>query len=137
MNDSAQNESVLIVGAGIIGIACAHYLSRAGFKVTVIDQGTIARACSHGNCGYICPSHVLPLTAHGMMQADHFVIAAGAWSTKLAEHFGCHIPIEPGKGYSITMQRPEVCPRYPMLLLEHHVGVTPFAEGYRLGSMWE
>jgi D-amino-acid dehydrogenase len=65
MNDSAQNESVLIVGAGIIGIACAHYLSRAGFKVTVIDQGTIARACSHGNCGYICPSHVLPLTAPG------------------------------------------------------------------------
>ena len=27
-----------------------------------MDQGRIGGACSHGNCGYVCPSHVLPLT---------------------------------------------------------------------------
>jgi D-amino-acid dehydrogenase len=59
---SASKEKVLIVGGGVIGIACAHYLLRSGFKVTVIDQGSIGGACSHGNCGYVCPSHVLPLT---------------------------------------------------------------------------
>ena len=65
MNASGQSDRVLIVGAGIIGIGCAHYLSKAGFQVTVIDQGTIAGACSHANCGYVCPSHVLPLTEPG------------------------------------------------------------------------
>ncbi|MEP3889625.1 MAG: FAD-dependent oxidoreductase [Hellea sp.] len=60
---AVSQETVLIIGAGIIGIACAHFLSKAGFKVTVIDKGTIAGACSHGNCGHILPSHVLPLNS--------------------------------------------------------------------------
>ena len=59
---NASTGKALIVGGGVIGIACAHYLMRSGFKVTVIDQGSMGGACSHGNCGYICPSHVLPLT---------------------------------------------------------------------------
>ena len=32
-------EKVIVVGGGIVGIACAHYLSEAGFAVTVIDKG--------------------------------------------------------------------------------------------------
>jgi D-amino-acid dehydrogenase len=35
------------------------------------------------------------------------------------------------------MERPGVCPKYPMLFPEHNVGVTPFEHGYRLGSMME
>ena len=62
MKQALEGERVIVVGAGIIGIACAHYLSKAGFSVAVIDRGTIAGACSQANCGYICPSHVLPLT---------------------------------------------------------------------------
>ncbi len=63
-----SKDSVLIVGAGVVGIACAHYLSKAGWKVTVIDQSPIANACSYANCGYICPSHVLPLTEPGAIK---------------------------------------------------------------------
>jgi D-amino-acid dehydrogenase len=318
MTSSPQGETVIVVGAGIIGIACAHYLSQAGLRVTVIDKGTIAGACSHANCGYICPSHVLPLTEpgaigaaiksllnprapfrvkprlspalwnwmwqfarrchhqqmltagkhlqaildasiaeyrhlipeyslecewkenglvyvlqteHGMrkfaetdrlltdhfgvsarriegpelpsfdpalkpglagafhypgdaslrpdllnsqwaeclrdkqvrfiehcelqaihksegrvtslqtsqgnMEADRFIIATGAWSSSLSGDLECHIPIQPGKGYSITMSKPEPCPRYPILFPEHKVGVSPFDGGYRLGSMME
>lgn len=318
MSDSSRGEQVLVVGAGIVGLGCAHYLSRAGFAVTVIDRGSIAGACSHANCGYICPSHVLPLTepgalgvalkslfnpqapfrvkprlspalwnwmwqfarrcnrrqmltagrhlqtilddsmaeyrrlladsswdcqwqengllyvlltaggmrefaetdrmlgeqfgvtarrmdgaelsafepalkpalagafhyphdasvrpdllnsqwsAHlqargvrfvedcelrqvarsageitqletsqGPMQAAHYVFAAGAWSARLSSQLDCRIPIQPGKGYSVTMPRPAVCPRYPILLPEHKVGISPFADGLRLGSMME
>ncbi len=61
----------------------------------------------------------------------------GAWSQHLGCSLGCPIPVEPGKGYSITMRRPEICPRHPILFPEHKVGVTPFEEGYRLGSMME
>ena len=318
MNSAAESERVVIVGSGIIGIACAHYLSKAGFAVTLIDRGTIAGGCSHGNCGYICPSHVLPLTepgaigvavkalfnrnapfrvkprfspalwhwmwqfarrcnhrqmltagAHlkaildssmteyrrlvveesldcewkengllyvlrtergmrkfaetarllsdhfgisarqidgkdlpsfdpalkpglagafhyeqdvsvrpdrlnsqwadrlreagvtflercelqrvrksdgrithletsqGDMKADRFVFATGAWSARLCGELECRIPIQPGKGYSVTMARPDPCPQYPMLFPEHKVGVSPFESGYRLGSMME
>jgi D-amino-acid dehydrogenase len=309
---------VLVVGAGIIGIACAHFLRKAGLAVTVIDRGAIAGACSHANCGYICPSHVLPLTEpaalrtamkslfnprspfrvkpraspalwnwmwqfarrcrhrqllwagrhlkaildssfqeysrlmaeesfdcewkqegllyvfrteHGMsefaetdrlltehfgvaarriegrdlpsldpalvpglagafhypedasvcperlnekwsrrlierdvafleqcellsigksagrvthvetsrgrMQVDQVVFAAGAWSTHLSAQLECRIPIQPGKGYSVTMDRFEPCPRFPILFPEHRVGVSPFSAGCRLGSIME
>lgn len=318
MNPAAQEQDVIVVGAGIIGIACAHYLSKAGRRVTVIDQGDVARGCSHGNCGYICPSHVLPLTepaalrmgikslfnprapfrvkprlspalwkwmwefgrrcnhrqmlaagkhlqailnssmreykqlvreeslecewkekgllyvlrttaglrsfaegdrfltdefgvsarriegdqltsfdpalkpglaggflyecdasvrpdllntswwrrlesrgvnfvrqcrmngirkankrielietANGPMRAAQYVFAMGAWSPQMSAELECPIPIEQGKGYSVTMARPEPCPQYPMLFPEHRVGVSPFDNGYRLGSMME
>ncbi len=56
-------DSVLIIGAGIIGIACAHFLSEQNYKVTVIDKGRIAGGCSHGNCGHILPSHIQGLNS--------------------------------------------------------------------------
>ncbi|HEV7225699.1 MAG TPA: FAD-dependent oxidoreductase, partial [Pirellulales bacterium] len=56
---------VLIIGGGVIGAACAHYLLKAGRRVTLIDQGEFGGGCSHGNCGFVCPSHVLPLAGPG------------------------------------------------------------------------
>lgn len=57
--------SVVIVGGGVIGCLSAYHLVKAGWRVTVLDRGRIGGGCSHGNCGYVCPSHVLPLAAPG------------------------------------------------------------------------
>jgi D-amino-acid dehydrogenase len=76
-------------------------------------------------------------TTKGEILADAFVIAAGALTPALHEHLGCQIPIQPGKGYSITMPRPGHCPKIPIILQEHHVAVTPMLSGYRLGSTME
>jgi D-amino-acid dehydrogenase len=310
--------SVVVVGGGIIGVCGAWYLQRAGWQVTVLDRQTIGGACSHGNCGLVCPSHVLPLTEPGAFKAalkallsadspfriqprldprlwswlwnfsrrcnhdamvcaahaiqallvsamseyqklvfqervecewqakgllfvyqqaaeldrydatnqlladlfhepaqklsasqtvalepalkesiaggwyyahdahlrpdlllrslrhqleavgvefveqcelldvlgsgraahkvlttrgeyaaDAFLFACGAWSPQLKQHVGCTIPIEPGKGYSITMPRPSKCPQIPLIFPEHRVAVTPMVSGYRLGSIME
>jgi len=318
MSSGGQDETTIVVGAGVVGIACAHYLAKAGLRVTVIDKGTIAGACSHGNCGYICPSHILPLTEpgavgmavksllnprapfrvkpslspalwhwmwqfarrcnhrqalaaarhlrvildasmqeyrhliperslecewkqdgllyvlqtqHGLeqfaetdrilsdhfgvtaqriegadlpefdaglkptlagafhypddasvrpdmltrawadllredgvrfiencelqdvrrsagrvmalktskgeMEAGRFVFAMGAWSARWASQLQCRIPVQPGKGYSVTMSRPESCPTHPILFPEHKVGFSVFGGGIRLGSMME
>jgi D-amino-acid dehydrogenase len=77
------------------------------------------------------------LTSQGKLQADAFIAATGAWTPFLNRHLGCSVPIQPGKGYSITMNRPALCPKYPLLFEEHHVAVTPMRTGYRLGSTME
>ncbi len=66
-----------------------------------------------------------------------FIVAAGAWTPLLNEHLGCRVPIQPGKGYSLTMPRPAVCPKIPLIFPETRVAVTPFQSGYRLGSTME
>ena len=311
-------ERVVVVGGGVVGACCAYYLAAAGRRVTVIDRGGFGMGCSHANCGYVCPSHVLPLaapgavwatlktlfrrdsplrvrpatvlanagwflgfarkcnardvlaagrgiqplldssralfadliaaerldcewetkgllfvfrskhaldhyartddllrtrfamgagrfegdaltalepalkpgcaggylyegdahlrpdrlmnelhrvliergvevrencavtgfvredgvakavrTATGDIDADHVVVATGAWTPQLNAALGCRVPIQPGKGYSLTTPRPAVCPTYPLILEEHRVAVTPFRSGYRLGSTME
>jgi D-amino-acid dehydrogenase len=315
---STSSRHVVVIGGGVIGAMCAYYLSRSGWQVTIIDKGAFGSGSSHGNCGFVSPSHVLPLTEPGMvtqglaalfqknsplaikfrmdpalwswlfhfamrcnhrdmmaaargiqpllessralyqelvdsegldcewqqagllfvyrmrdqmkayaaidrlltesfhcpakqlggdevaefepalkpglaggffyhddahlrpdrlmlslrkalegsgvvvrehcglrgfrrqagravaadttqegMTADAFVVATGAWTPLLNDQLGCKVPIQPGKGYSLTMPRPSVCPSHPLIFPETRVAVTPFHSGYRLGSTME
>src|SRR5262249_29949894 len=61
--------TVIVLGGGIIGAACAHYLNRSGWAVTVFDQGEFGKGCSHANCGSVSPSHALPLPAPGAVKS--------------------------------------------------------------------
>lgn len=76
-------------------------------------------------------------TNAGEVEADQFVLAAGSWTPLLGQTLRYVPPIQPGKGYSITMGRPPVCPRHSMILEEYHVAITPFQTGYRIGSTME
>src|SRR6201987_2052437 len=58
---------VTIVGGGVIGLCCAYYLNKQGYKVTVIDRHDITEGCSFGNMGYISPSHFTPLASPGIV----------------------------------------------------------------------
>jgi D-amino-acid dehydrogenase len=73
----------------------------------------------------------------GVHEAQAVVMATGAWTPQLSRELGCKVPIVPGKGYSITMQRPEKCPIYPMIFEEHRVAITPMQSAYRIGSTME
>jgi D-amino-acid dehydrogenase len=77
------------------------------------------------------------MTPSGRMRAGAYVLATGALAPKLGSALKCRLPIQPGKGYSITMPRPEITPTIPMILEEYHVGVTPLETGFRLGSTME
>jgi D-amino-acid dehydrogenase len=76
-------------------------------------------------------------TAKGELSAEHYVLAAGAWSAAIARQMNVKLPIQPGKGYSITMERPAVCPQIPCYLYERRVVATPWPSGYRLGGTME
>ena len=58
---------VLILGGGVIGLACAHYLLAEGRSVRVLELGTVGGGASWGNCGTLTPSHAGPLHAPGMV----------------------------------------------------------------------
>ncbi len=59
---------VTIIGGGIIGLSSAFYLKRSGCDVTILDKGDFNDNCSYGNCGYICPSHFIPLATPGVVK---------------------------------------------------------------------
>lgn len=76
-------------------------------------------------------------TSRGEFSGEHIVLALGAWTPRLAAQLDLPVPIQPGKGYSITMSRPDPCPRHALVLREPSVCVTAWGSGYRLGSTME
>lgn len=58
----------IVIGGGIIGLSSAFYLKKSGWDVTVLDKSDFNDNCSYGNCGYICPSHFIPLATPGIVK---------------------------------------------------------------------
>jgi len=76
-------------------------------------------------------------TTRGVFHGDRIVMALGAWSPLLASQLGMRLPMQPGKGYSITYSRPAQVPRHALVLREPAVCVTTWDSGFRLGSTME
>lgn len=73
----------------------------------------------------------------GPLRAREVVFALGAWSPQLGRQLGLRLPIQPGKGYSITYSRPTLTPIRPLVLKERSICVTTWGDGFRLGSTME
>ena len=76
------------------------------------------------------------ITNHEDVEADDFVLAAGAWSGKLAGQLGFRMPLQGGKGYSMDMpvsSTPENC----FILVEARIAVTPMGGKIRFGGTME
>jgi len=76
-------------------------------------------------------------TSKGDFATSDVILAAGALCGTLGAMFDCDIPVIPGKGYSVTISRPEKCPKTSLVLSEKNVAITPFSDGLRFGSMME
>ena len=59
-------ESVVVVGAGIVGIATAYYLVREGAAVTVVDRAPEGDKASFGNAGGIAVTEIVPASVPGV-----------------------------------------------------------------------
>lgn len=62
-----SNQTAIVVGGGVIGSFTAYYLTELGWSVTLLERDRIGSGASHGNCGYICPSHAMPLSGPGVV----------------------------------------------------------------------
>jgi D-amino-acid dehydrogenase len=72
-----------------------------------------------------------------LIEADEFVLCAGSWSTPLARRLGLKLPMQAGKGYSLTLERPRGSPRICAILTEARVAVTPLDGALRFGGTME
>ena len=76
-------------------------------------------------------------TSAGDVAADEVVLATGSWSPGVARGLGLKIPIQPAKGYSITLRSPAAPPPLPLLLMESKIAVTPMGPNLRLAGTLE
>ena len=65
------------------------------------------------------------------------VLAAGAWSPQVGRDLGLNIPIQPARGYSMTMPATKIMPRSALLLGERKVAVTPMGNKLRFTGRLE
>jgi D-amino-acid dehydrogenase len=71
------------------------------------------------------------------IEADEFVLCGGSWSPELARRLGLKIPIQAGKGYSLTLPQPRQLPQICSILCEARVAVTPMGGALRVGGTME
>jgi D-amino-acid dehydrogenase len=77
------------------------------------------------------------VTSKGELQADEYVIAGGAWSPQVARGLGVKLPMQAGKGYSLTLPQARRSPDICAIFVEARVAVTPMAGALRFGGTME
>jgi glycine oxidase len=84
----AEHSDVLILGGGVIGLSTAWFLSEAGARVTIVDQGDFGRQASWAGAGIISPGH--PEHAHTAMDQlrAHSAALFPVMARKLREETG-------------------------------------------------
>ncbi len=65
------------------------------------------------------------------------VLASGSWTAQLLKKAGVKMLLQDGKGYSLTLKKPLLRPRFPTILAEAKVAITPMGEDLRVGGTLE
>ena len=60
--------AVTVIGGGIVGVCSAAWLQRAGFAVTLVEEGGIGEGASFGNAGNLSPGGVVPYLIPGVFR---------------------------------------------------------------------
>ncbi len=60
-------DTIVVIGAGIVGVSAAIWLRRAGCAVTLIDRGRPGMGTSYGNAGVLAACSVVPVTTPGLL----------------------------------------------------------------------
>jgi D-amino-acid dehydrogenase len=71
------------------------------------------------------------------IEGDEFVLCGGSWSPALAGKLGLCLPMQAGKGYSLTLPKPRQLPQICSICTEARVAVTPMGDALRVGGTME
>ena len=80
---------------------------------------------------------MLRMADGGQVRFDTLIVAAGAWSGRLARSFGDRVLLESERGYNTTLSSPGVQLRAEVIFGERKFVATPLAVGLRIGGAAE
>jgi D-amino-acid dehydrogenase len=81
--------------------------------------------------------HSIKISAGDEIAGSEFILCGGSWSPLLARKLGLRIPMQAGKGYTLTMEKPRQLPQICSILTEARVAVTPMGAALRVGGTME
>lgn len=70
-------------------------------------------------------------------EGTKFVVAGGSWTAGLLKSVGLKLPLQAGKGYSLTLPHPPELPRLCSIFAEAKVAITPMGSTLRFGGTME
>ena len=111
-------------------------------------MASLQTALGEGGCEFQWETSVTGIQAQGEklvhlkstkgdIQADEFVICGGVWSDDLTSELGISLPMQAGKGYSMTLDTPIEQPSICSILTEARVAVTPIGPSLRFAGTME
>ncbi len=65
--EELRNQSIAVIGAGIIGLSIGLKLQQQGYHVTIFDPNGVGNGCSKGNAGHIATEQVFPLATPALI----------------------------------------------------------------------
>ena len=100
------------------------------------------------NVRFLAPAHVDGWRAAGArieaactetaeFAADEYVLCGGSWSSRTAAELDLRLPLQAGKGYSLTLPKPRRLPALCAILTAARVAVTPMGTALRFGGTME
>ena len=76
-------------------------------------------------------------TSQGEVPTDELVLSGGVWSDELVRSLQLKLPMQAGKGYSLTLQNPRQLPALCSICTEARLAVTPMNGSLRFGGTME
>ncbi len=76
-------------------------------------------------------------TFAGDFEPEQVVLAAGAWSPAVVRGLGLSLPVQPARGFSLTMAATKTMPSQALILGERRVAVTPMGDKLRFTGRLE
>jgi D-amino-acid dehydrogenase len=73
-------------------------------------------------------------TTRGELQGEQYVLATGSWTPTLRAGLGLRLPVQAGKGYSLTLPDPPALPSLPSILVEARIAVAPMGGRLRFAG---
>jgi D-amino-acid dehydrogenase len=110
----------------------AGYVAKLGEQGATLRIGAGVKGFSHQH-GRV----QAVITDAGEESADEVLIAAGAWTGQVTDLLGVSLPVQAGKGYSITVQGDGPTLQRPVYLGEARVGCSPFQGAVRFAGTME
>jgi D-amino-acid dehydrogenase len=77
------------------------------------------------------------ITDKGTFNCNELIIASGSWLPLVTEQLGIHVLLQAGKGYSMTFENMQKNLRYPAILVDDRVAMTPMGKDLRMGGTME